>query len=175
MEKQVKYLYSTSLIWCSQIRAFFHQQIHHCIVLDKIGYQANSFLISRKNICCGYSLEVPQRGASNEYPQHMFLSRSKKNIDTFWLKKKHLIKSYATVQVSSKGTAKTLIRQYRDKRLVWTFTLCLHTTEVSFCTPQIHRNFHSSWQDAFFNPKVLMFFLISPQKKKTTTNAVDTH
>ena len=39
-----------------------------------------------------YSLEVPRRcrGASNEYPQHMFLSRNKKNIDMFWLKKKPL-------------------------------------------------------------------------------------
>ena len=36
---------------------------------------------------CGYSLEVPQRGTFNEYPQHMFSSRNKKNIDTFWLKK----------------------------------------------------------------------------------------
>ena len=34
-----------------------------------------------------YSLEVPRRGASNEYSQHMFLSRNKKNIETFWLKK----------------------------------------------------------------------------------------
>ena len=34
-----------------------------------------------------YSLEVPRRGTSNEYPQHMFSSRNKKNIDTFWLKK----------------------------------------------------------------------------------------
>ena len=25
------------------------------------------------NICCGYSLEVPHRGTSNEYPQHMFI------------------------------------------------------------------------------------------------------
>ena len=23
-------------------------------------------------MCCGYSLEVPRQGASNEYPQHMF-------------------------------------------------------------------------------------------------------
>ena len=38
------------------------------------------FLFSHKNICCGYSLEAPQRGASNEYPQHMFLRRNKKNI-----------------------------------------------------------------------------------------------
>ena len=27
-----------------------------------------------------YSLEAPRRGASNEYPQHMFLWRSKENI-----------------------------------------------------------------------------------------------
>ena len=29
---------------------------------------------------CGYSLEPPRRGGSNEYPQSMFLSRNKKNI-----------------------------------------------------------------------------------------------
>ena len=28
---------------------------------------------------CGYSLELPRRGCSNEYPQSMFLSRNKKN------------------------------------------------------------------------------------------------
>ena len=33
-----------------------------------------------KNICCGYSLEVPHRGTSNECPQHMFSWRNKKNI-----------------------------------------------------------------------------------------------
>ena len=38
-----------------------------------------SFLFLDENICCGYSLEAPHRGASNEYPQHMFLSRNKKN------------------------------------------------------------------------------------------------
>ena len=30
------------------------------------------FLISAQNIDCGYSLESPQRGGSNEYPQSMF-------------------------------------------------------------------------------------------------------
>ena len=39
-----------------------------------------SFLFLHENICCGYSLEAPRRGASNEYPQHMFLRRNKKNI-----------------------------------------------------------------------------------------------
>ena len=37
------------------------------------------FLISAQNIVCGYSLEPPRRGGSNEYPQSMFLSRNKKN------------------------------------------------------------------------------------------------
>ena len=30
------------------------------------------FLISAQNIDCGYSLEPPHRGGSNEYPQSMF-------------------------------------------------------------------------------------------------------
>ena len=30
------------------------------------------FLISAQNIGCGYSLEPPRRGGSNEYPQSMF-------------------------------------------------------------------------------------------------------
>ena len=37
------------------------------------------FHISAQNIDCGYSLEPPHRGGSNEYPQSMFLSRNKKN------------------------------------------------------------------------------------------------
>ena len=37
------------------------------------------FHISAQNIDCGYSLELPWRGSSNEYPQSMFLSSNKKN------------------------------------------------------------------------------------------------
>ena len=37
------------------------------------------FHISAQNIECGYSLEPPRRGGSNEYPNSMFLSRNKKN------------------------------------------------------------------------------------------------
>ena len=35
--------------------------------------------ISAQNIDCGYSLEPPHRGGSNEYPQSMFLSTNKEN------------------------------------------------------------------------------------------------
>ena len=37
------------------------------------------FLIFAQNIDCGYSLEPPRRGGSNEYPQSMFWSKNKKN------------------------------------------------------------------------------------------------
>ena len=37
------------------------------------------FHISAQNIDCGYSLEPPRRGGSNEYPKSVFLSRNKKN------------------------------------------------------------------------------------------------
>ena len=61
--------------------------------LIRVGIQIIFFLFLHKiflhkNIFCGYSLEAPRRGASNEYLQHMFLWRNKKNINTFWLKKK---------------------------------------------------------------------------------------
>ena len=43
--------------------------------LDK---NSDIFHISAQNIDCGYSLEPPRRGGSNEHPQLMFLSRNKK-------------------------------------------------------------------------------------------------
>ena len=41
--------------------------------------KSDIFYISAQNIDCGYSLEPPRRGGSNEYPQSMFLSRNNKN------------------------------------------------------------------------------------------------
>ena len=40
---------------------------------------ADSFNISAQNIDCGYSLEPPRRGGSNEYSQSIILSKNKKN------------------------------------------------------------------------------------------------
>ena len=36
------------------------------------------FLIFPQNIDCGYTLELPHRGGSNEYPQSMFWGKNKK-------------------------------------------------------------------------------------------------
>ena len=40
--------------------------------------KSDIFHISAQNIDCGYSLEPPRQGGSNEYPQSMFLSKNKK-------------------------------------------------------------------------------------------------
>ena len=40
--------------------------------------KSDIFHISAQNIDCGYSLEPPRRGGSNEYPHSMFLRRNKK-------------------------------------------------------------------------------------------------
>ena len=37
------------------------------------------YLVLHKNVCCGYSLESPGRGDSNEYPQCMFIWKNMEN------------------------------------------------------------------------------------------------
>ena len=56
-------------------------QIYRKFHLQKLKISdknSDIFHISSQNIDCGYSLEPPWRGGSNEYPQSMFLSRKKK-------------------------------------------------------------------------------------------------
>ena len=50
---------------------------------DKVLFAAKSidiFLFLDKSVCSGYSLEASLRGASNEYPQHIFSWRKRKTI-----------------------------------------------------------------------------------------------
>ena len=47
-------------------------QTSYIVSPDKKGIRITFFIFLHKNICCGYSLEVHQGGASNEYPQHIF-------------------------------------------------------------------------------------------------------
>ena len=53
---------------------FYHQnnENFHC-------KNSDIFYFSAQNIDCGYPLEPPRWGGSNEYPQSMFLSKNKKN------------------------------------------------------------------------------------------------
>ena len=76
-----------------------------------------SFLFLHENKCCGYSLEAPRQGASNEYTQHRFLSRNKKNI--MWIPP--LICSYGT----------SMIKEYTcDSIIIWSVGLILDRRRI---------------------------------------------
>ena len=47
-------------------------------LLKYIEINSDIFLISAQNIHCGYLLDPPRKGGSNEHPQSMFLSRNEK-------------------------------------------------------------------------------------------------
>ena len=57
-----------------------YTQIFSAVKIENfIRKKIDIFLIFAQNIDCGYTLEPPQRGGSNEYPQSMFLSKNKKD------------------------------------------------------------------------------------------------
>ena len=53
---------------------FYHQKNENFQIKN-----SDIFHMSAQNIDCGYSLEPPRRGGSNEYPQSMFLNTNKEN------------------------------------------------------------------------------------------------
>ena len=58
------------------------QETENVLALKIENFQPKKFdifLIFAQNIDCGYKLEPPHRGGSNEYPQSMFWSKNKKN------------------------------------------------------------------------------------------------
>ena len=70
------------------LKMFYHYENMPIQIFWKFQHQkkqifrlknSDIFHISVQNIDCGYSLEPPRRGGSNEYPQSMFLSWNKKN------------------------------------------------------------------------------------------------
>ena len=64
------------------LRKHAYSNILKILQLKKEKFQIKNsdiFHISARNMDCGYSLEPPRRGGSNEHPQSMFLSKNKKN------------------------------------------------------------------------------------------------
>ena len=47
-------------------------KFHHQKTQDFSDKNSDIFHISAQNIDCGYSLEPPRQGGSNEYPQSLF-------------------------------------------------------------------------------------------------------
>ena len=65
---------------------------------DNREYMVIVFLIDGNiHACCGYALEPPSLGDSNEYPQYMFLWETMENIGTFLLKKNALFGVVITI------------------------------------------------------------------------------
>ena len=56
----------------------------HCSRQDKV--LGKYFFYSSIKTCCGYPLEAPCQGASNEYPQHIFHGeiQKKKKVNTYF-------------------------------------------------------------------------------------------
>ena len=91
------------------------QELLLSIAPDKRGIHKILLIFLHENICCGYSLEVPQRGTSNEYPQHMFSWRNMKIISIFLVEKtKHLFWSYGH-QLLMKVATQILVNPQRTK------------------------------------------------------------
>ena len=66
------------------LRKHAYSNIYRKFYLQKLkNFQIKNsdiFHISAQSIYCGYSLQLPRRGSSKEYPQSMFVSRNKKKI-----------------------------------------------------------------------------------------------
>ena len=54
-------------------------------------------LFFQENIGCGYSFEGPHWGPSNEYPQHIFFWRNKKNMNIFFVEKSTILELQLTL------------------------------------------------------------------------------
>ena len=74
MPKDPGHLDITKTRPCNKQRFFLALKIEHFQLIN-----FDIFLIFAQNIDCGYTLEPPRRGGSNEYPQSMFWSINKKN------------------------------------------------------------------------------------------------
>ena len=69
-------------VWVLTLRKHAYSNILKIVLPENENFQiknSNIFHISAQNIDCGYSLEPPRRGGSNEYPQSIFFRRNKKN------------------------------------------------------------------------------------------------
>ena len=75
-------LIKTKYSWVLSLRKHAYSNIRKILAPKNENFHIkNSDIlhISAQNIGCGYSLEPPRRGGSNEYPQSMFSSRNKQN------------------------------------------------------------------------------------------------
>ena len=95
--------------------------VPHCYIV-KLGFTGVYiiFLISAQNVDCGYSLEPPRRGGSNEYPQSMFWAEIRKNIRFFFSENFHFLLVKFSVHLY-KRVFVMLFSGKSDECLAWRF------------------------------------------------------
>ena len=126
-----------------------HAFIH--ITPDKGAIRKILLLFCHKNISCGYSLEVPQWGTSNdwgtsnEYPQGMFSWRNVKNINV-WLRKK----KKPNLELCNHIVSLQFLTQY----LLYVCSICFHEgltwDHLSVCKPILVRHADKHWRSVLF-------------------------
>ena len=67
-----------TLLFITKTRLFKNIEIFTTKKWNFSDKNSDIFHISAQNIDCGYSLEPPRRGGSNEYPQSIFLAEIRK-------------------------------------------------------------------------------------------------
>ena len=124
--------------------------ISTCIGLDKSGYQLIFVLFLHKNVCCGYSLEVPPEALLMRTNNIYFHGKIRKISILFGLKKAS-IKSYAKGKFFSEDGSNTIftvnictnrpeyrvqtrIRCYRTWQLIRVTLLVTHQQFVDILT-----------------------------------------
>ena len=87
--KVVPYIFPRLTSSCNSLSSHYenfplqYTEIFLALKIEKFQLKIfDIFLIFAQNIDCGYSLEPPCRGGSNEYPQSMFWSKNKENMYT---------------------------------------------------------------------------------------------
>ena len=116
------------------MHSYCYAKFTDSIATDKRGYPHNIFLTSRQKHMLLYSLEAPRWGASNEYPQHMFLLRNKKDISIFRMKKAPYLLFWPTQNWSGSSLSAIQPSMYRYRiYLIYSYTLTgfIHVREMS--------------------------------------------
>ena len=88
MEPVLLYVFNKNLKHITKTYLYNFDPLKPHFYILKLGFTGVYiiFLFLLKNIDCGYSLEPPHRGGSNEYPQSMFWVEIWKISEFFYLK-----------------------------------------------------------------------------------------
>ena len=73
-------LFRPVCLGCGIVRFYYLSTDKYMVKIFLSNQELTFFLFLEESVCFGYSLEVPWWVVSDEYPQHKFSSRNKKNI-----------------------------------------------------------------------------------------------